>query len=356
METRGAAIIDFVEAAYDLRSEGDRWLSQLIEAGVPILDHGLGVFALTLWRPAKPGPVVIDQLHLEQGRPHLADHLARLSGELDMERLWPLTRSGIPKTLSEATQDHDPAVFREIMRHFDFAKDGLGLSAADPDGRGVYLILPLPKVVSLTPKERERWQMLAAHFGAGYRLRRAAAATAKKPRADLPHGAEALIDPTQFRVTEAHGSAKSRDARDALRDAARRVDRARGRMRERQPGKALELWRALVRGRWSTIDWFDSDGRRFVLCVPNEPHVTDPRGLSEREYQVVAYAAAGQTNKLIGYHLGLSKGRISGLLSSAMRKLGAQNRAQLINKFRDFSGTVNTEAPPPSPKDGVTEH
>jgi DNA-binding CsgD family transcriptional regulator len=44
----------------------------------------------------------------------------------------------------------------------------------------------------------------------------------------------------------------------------------------------------------------------------------------------------GQTNKLIAYQLGLSKGRVSTLMSSAMRKLGVQTRAQLIEKLRDF--------------------
>jgi DNA-binding CsgD family transcriptional regulator len=112
------------------------------------------------------------------------------------------------------------------------------------------------------------------------------------------------------------------------------------------------MWRALVRGRWSMVDWFDSDGRRFVLGVPNQLQVADPRGLSEREYQVVAYAAAGQTNKMIGYNLGLSKGRVSTLLSSATRKLGAQNRAQLIKMFRGVNRALNPEGSAPWPTDG----
>ena len=28
----------------------------------------------------------------------------------------------------------------------------------------------------------------------------------------------------------------------------------------------------------SLVDYFDTDGRRFVLALPNSPHVTDPRG------------------------------------------------------------------------------
>jgi DNA-binding CsgD family transcriptional regulator len=84
------------------------------------------------------------------------------------------------------------------------------------------------------------------------------------------------------------------------------------------------------------VDWFDTDGRRFVLALPNSPHIADPRGLTERESQVVAYAVLGQSNKLIAYRLGLSRSRVSMLLRSAMRKLNVQTRVQLVLKMREF--------------------
>jgi DNA-binding CsgD family transcriptional regulator len=334
----GSAIIDFVEAAYDLRAEPREWLPRLLRAGAPIMDHGLGFFALTCTRPPQPGPLIIDQVHAVSGPEDLSERLTRLLSVLDMELLWPLSRPGMPKTLSEVTSSRDPRVFEQIVRHFDLAKDGLGISALDPNGRGAYLIAALPEVTALTHKSREHWQMLAAHFGAGHRLRCALsdAYSNGDVTTELPHGAEAVIDPQSFRVTDAIGEAKSPDALGALRDAAVHIDRARGDLRERDPENALELWRALVRGRWSTVDWFDSDGRRFMLAVPNAPEATDPRGLTERETQVVAYAFFGFTNKLIAYHLGLSNGRVSTLLGSAMRKLGVQTRAQLMKKLHDF--------------------
>lgn len=335
MEPIGSALINFVEAAYSLECNDDDWLPALLEAGAPVLDHGLGVFALTCTRPPQSGPLVVDRLHAISGLEDLAERFRRVERETPPGVLWALSRPTVPKTLSEAAGDNLEA-FRFVMHHFDFAKDGLGMSAFDPDGQGVYLIAPLPKVTTLSEKVRDRFQMLAAHFGAGYRLRRALTDSGPKHEADLPRGAEALIDPNGFRIVGAEGPAKSKDARAALHDAAVQVDRARGRMREEDPEKALELWTALVRGRWSTVDWFDSDGRRFVLGLPNAPTVTDPRGLTDREHQVVSYAINGQTNKLIAYQLGLSKGRVSTLMSSAMRKLGVQTRAQLIKKLRDF--------------------
>jgi len=73
-----------------------------------------------------------------------------------------------------------------------------------------------------------------------------------------------------------------------------------------------------------------------VLALPNAPRVSDPRGLTERESQIVAYAVLGQTNKMIAYRLGLSQSRVSTLLRSVMRKLNVQTRAQLVLKMRDF--------------------
>lgn len=333
-----SAIIDFTEASYDLETAHDDWLRKLVSAGAPFLDHGLGVFALDAIRPSAPGPLVFKGLHVFGGPPELEKGIAELQSQVDLSLLWPISRAGVPKTLSEVTQKYDPAVFRAIMEHFGFCRDALGLSVLGSDGKALYLVIALPTVTTLSAKARERWHMLAAHFGAGHRLRCALVELDRGSAAEtgLPWGAEAVIDPKGFHVADAAGEAESRSARDALRDAARLVDAARGKMRQTDPDKALELWKALVRGRWSTIDWFDSDGRRYVLGIPNAPDVLDPRGLTQREMQVVSYAVLGLTSKLIAYHLGISTGRVSTLLNSAMRKLGVNTKAELIKKLADF--------------------
>lgn len=84
------------------------------------------------------------------------------------------------------------------------------------------------------------------------------------------------------------------------------------------------------------VDWFDTDRRRFVLAIPNAPGLTDPRGLTERENQVVTYAVLGQSNKMIAYRLGLSTSRVSTLLRSSMHKLGFRTRSQMVKQMGDF--------------------
>jgi hypothetical protein len=277
----GSALIDFTEAVYDLAVESDEWLPKLLEAGAPVIDHGLGVFALTCMRPQQRAPLVIDRLHALSAPDDLIDRLMRLQRVMPDDLLWPLSRPGMPKTLSETAGD-DVEAFNLIMRHFDFAKDGLGLSAFDPNGYGVYLIAPLPKVMTLPEKSRERWQMIATHFGAGYRLRRALQNSPPQPATSLPHGAEVVIDPSSFRVTDAEGQAKSAVALKALREAAMQVDRARGKMRETDPEQALEHWKALVRGRWSTARPHHARDASRGLCglrANQQAHRVQPRAI-----------------------------------------------------------------------------
>ena len=107
---------------------------------------------------------MIDQVHARLGPGDFAARIDKLKHELDMSLLWPVTRPGMPKTLSEVSAEHAPEVFRLIMERFGFAKDGLGLNAFDPDGRGIFVISALPKVTRLSPRQRELLQMVAAHF------------------------------------------------------------------------------------------------------------------------------------------------------------------------------------------------
>ena len=100
--------------------------------------------------------------------------------------------------------------------------------------------------------------------------------------------------------------------------------------------KALEIWKAIARGRWSIVDWIDSGDRRLILAVPTPTETFNPRGLTNREMQVVAHAVFGHSNKFISNHLTISAARVSLLLSSSIRKLGARTPAHLVKKMCEF--------------------
>jgi len=113
-----------------------------------------------------------------------------------------------------------------------------------------------------------------------------------------------------------------------------RLDRARGTLGKSDSARALLLCEGLVRGRLSLVDWFDVDGRRFILVKPNTVKAGCASGLTTREQQVVMGAALGESSKLAGYRLGISPSRVSTLLSGAMRKLGVRTKAQLVVMVR----------------------
>jgi len=337
MDSVGSAIIDFTEAAYDLELSDEEWLPTLLDRGLPVFEHGLGVAGMRYGRPPDGGPFQLLDVYVASGPKDFAERHTRALSTTPSEVLREQVRPGRASTAS-ADADANDGQIAHYISHVDYCKDLLYLTAVDCKGSGVAVVAPLPEVTSLTGYAAERWQMIAAHVDAGHRLRQALSdhAAGEEPCPDLPYDAEAIFDGRSLRLTEAVGQAKERGSTAKLREAAITVDRARGKMRSTDPDQALKTWKALVRGRWSMVDWFDTDGRRFVLALPNSPSVTDPRGLSERESQVVTYAVLGQTNKMIAYRLGLSTSRVSMLLRDAMQKLGVQTRTQLVLKMRNF--------------------
>ncbi|MGD8824662.1 MAG: LuxR C-terminal-related transcriptional regulator [Myxococcales bacterium] len=328
--------IDLIEACYDLDKPQSAWLDALADVGAPLFDHGHG-FAIDEYVVSRSGRLANVSIEVVRkvGLPRDYDErVAQALAVLPPEMLANINPPGYAGTWTEMTRNY-PVESRRVLETFGYG-DLLGILASDPNGIGIRITAPLSDVVELLPKSREEWQMLGAHIASAYRLRRALASAKIVGRAAadrLPHRAEGVIDPKQFRVVDAIERGRGETARACLRRGARWVDRARSIGRQQDPREALRTWRALVCGRWSLVDWFDTDERRFMLAIPNPPEVRDPRGLSEQECQAVEYAVRGDSNKIIAYRLGLSQARVSTLLSSAMKKLGVKTRAQLVEKL-----------------------
>ena len=194
----------------------------------------------------------------------------------------------------------------------------------------VLVVAPMRILRRPSRAERSLWSRVAAHLGAGARLRGAIAA--RSDAADISAGAEAVLSPSG-KLEHGLAPATAPRMRDSLRRAAIAIDRARTRAGRADANAALDLWQGLVAGRWSLVDRFDSDGRRFLVARRNDPDVPDPRALTRRERQVLAYAAMGQPLKLIAYALGLSVSTIALYRGRAMRKLGLTSTAEVVRMF-----------------------
>ena len=336
-----ARAIDVAESAYDLGVEASEWLPRLVESAGELFDLGSGNIAMLGGGLRDDQQGTVSQIVTSDGKPDLAMALMSAVQEIGPEVIRSHTHSAMRSSVIEqlsALRESEPRVYDVYTRHLN-CKDVVSVHAHDPDGYGALFSMPCAEVAEPEPIVKRTWERVAVHVATAYRMRRrlnAAVASVGYAATDLPLDAEAILDPTSFSVREAVGDAQGEKIAATIREAALRVDRARGKLRRQDPDEALHLWKAMVRGRWSIVDWFDSDGRRFVLAKPNAPDLGDPRGLTNREHQVVTYASHGESSKLIAYRLGISKQRVSKLLRDGMHKLCVKTTAQLVEKLSGF--------------------
>jgi DNA-binding CsgD family transcriptional regulator len=318
--------IGIIEAAYALEPDGQRWLDRLVELAHPSLDQGLGVFGYE-YDLRDPGRFMLGARSLQRVQPEVTKDAESFSFGASAE----INRALYPRTPSFGTGSQRlghamarlPAA-RQIIR-FGMA-DGLAATCATGDGRGVVLGAVLGPKRRLREQLVATWTRITLHVAAAYRLR---TALLGRGALDPIPGAAAILDPSG-RVQHAVGSAKPRDAREVLRQAVLRVDRARGKLRREDAARALELWKGLVDAQWTLVDHFDADGRRFVVATKNPFLVNRSLRLTLRERQVAALVAAGHSNKLVAYELGISQGTVASTLSRALQKLGVRSRTELV--------------------------
>ena len=242
-------VINLVEAAYNLELGVGDWLQNVVATAKPILDPELGCYATLTEGVSKDGQHLITQVHIDGGPQDLALRYFQAAQAVGADGVarWSEALGARGVTAISEPRDDWPHVVDAITEHVG-CKDGLSISAIDPDGHGAYLSASSPEIIELTPGERECWQMLAVHLSAGYRLRRGlteSTANPGVPATEMPLNAEALLDPAKFVVSHAAGGAQDGEASKTIREAAVRVDKARGELRKSDPEEALELWHGL---------------------------------------------------------------------------------------------------------------
>lgn len=172
----------------------------------------------------------------------------------------------------------------------------------------------LKDVYRISSPQRVMWRRIAAHLAAGCRL------SGRQPTTEASD-VECVLS-AGGQVLEARGAAMDRDVRKELRDAVKRIDRARsGRMRK-DAMAALETWTGLFSGRWSMVDHYESDGRRFLLARRNDPTVTAFSAMPLRQRQILFYLSTGLSNKEIAYGLGVGEATVATHVRRALGTLG----------------------------------
>jgi DNA-binding CsgD family transcriptional regulator len=350
-----ADTLSIVEAAYLVTTPEPLWLERIVLAAQPWIDDGHGA-----------GGFLVD---LESTDGHVVHTPAAFGGDEEWMERWrpdwweramvPMPREVLAAMLAFApityTSHAGIAAARELPTMADFlaeiAREGaehifghalagprptsrlshpeaLTVNAIDPSGAGVVIAGTRAELAKRPPGRdaRRAWPRIAAHIIAALRVRR-------RLRGSPPiEGAEAIIDPSG-KLLHAEGTAAEKSARASLRRAALDVDRSRT-AKVRSTDDALELWRALHEGRWSIVDAFDTDGRRFLVARANEPASDPAPTLSSREQQVVDLLALGHSNKLIAYDLGISPSSVATHLKRAAGKLALASSRDLVRWAR----------------------
>ena len=314
--------LPILEAAYQPDADTERWLKQLTEQVLPVCP-AVGILAFTVDTrtpdaevdcPVLVGDIPDEALEfthfLHKAFPPQAlsrnysapscSHLSEFVDDPEMAPEWALEQL---------------SWLRDIARQ----QDGWRLVAGNPNGQAIVLAGALSEnTPAPSSAERWRWERVAAHIAAAFRLR-------LKRRGQSLDDAAAIFDSNG---KQQHLREGAQDDCAALGEALGQFQRSRARGVSGE--EALQLWTALLNGRWSFVQHADSDGRQLLVAYENEVHLQEPRALGRRERQVVEYAAHGHANKLIAYELGLSEPTVGTHLHRALKKLGLSNRTELI--------------------------
>jgi DNA-binding CsgD family transcriptional regulator len=326
----GKHVLGVIEAAYDVTRSRSEWLQAIATEAYPHLGAGMGILGFDYTVSAE-FQVRVGEI-AQVSMPHdLAD-----SRRAHVQKLPPdfvrRTFTRCECTTQRDVMDADPLVAEYNRPHADaFARkfgvrDILMVGGMDPSGNGIYLGAWLPSRRKLSRTKKRIWCRIAAHLVSALRVRK------RLDQAPVTEGADAILTP-QGRVDEARGEASEQVARAALREAVRKVERARSAVGRRDPDGAVAEWKALVDGRWSLVEHFEAGGRRYLIARRNDVPLSGYAQLSDREHQVVAHAALGHSNKLIAYELGLADSTVRVLLFRAATKFGVTRRKDLIEKF-----------------------
>jgi DNA-binding CsgD family transcriptional regulator len=328
--------VGVVEAAYDLDAPEDEWLERLLDAVIGLIPSAAG--ALIYEFNARAGLTVQPRVWrgVDESFVTATLELNRASSEREIQLFY---RSGvITGTVSEMLRATGSSITEnETYQESTAARgfpDSWGLTVSGPAYRGLTFNAPLDRIRTVPPAQRRRWLQIGAHVQAAYRLRRR-----------FDRDPEAVLEPSG-RVCRLERAAQGSSRRERLQRAVIAAERARTSSGRSEGASGLDEWRALVAGRWTLIESFERDRRRYYTAYPNAPHVRSFHALSPREEQVVAYVAQGDSNKLIAYQLGITLGSVSNSLSRAMAKMGLRTRQELIWLYNQLAQA--NDPPPPT--------
>jgi DNA-binding NarL/FixJ family response regulator len=192
------------------------------------------------------------------------------------------------------------------------AVDALGLVVQPKPGVVAVLFHIANQLIELAPQQKRLLTQVALHFEVAWRLRL---------NPDTVHG-EILPD---GRIADLEAGQVDTAC---LSTRVRAIERVRTR-RHRNELDAIDLWTALVDGRFSLVER-SQGGRRSYWLIENPSERVPLRAPTPGEVEVIAQAARGLSARLIAYSLGISESTVSSRLANAASEVGTGTRTELV--------------------------
>jgi len=322
--------INAIETLYRTDLTGSGWLAAVIEALQPALDPQHGGLHSALYYCPDPLTFMPEQFAMHEFGDHLLVIFREFTETLTEEfAVGSVLCPGVLRGTAIAG-------WNDIDNKSFFASgfvDALYMFAVEPDGNGCGICNFRREPVAFSLHDKHMLGSLSRHFSAAHRLQRKL-----RGHEVSPNMADAVLD-SNGRLCHAQRSAVDSAVQRQLRAAVRQSEAARGRQRRSDPHGALDAWGSMVAGRWTFVDHFDHDGRRYLLALDNSARPPGLDLLSPRERNVVDHALRGSSNKVIAYDLGIQHSTVKVLMARAAQKLGVRTRQQLLDKLRVVAGS-----------------
>ena len=311
---------EMVSGAYDLSGSFEMWFAAALSRLRTHLDEGFGAGGVV--STTELGEIL--QIHLDGAHP-----IHRVLSYLSEPLVGVIAPRGFAaKTFSEMIGIQASSRFIAPFRRAFVGADASSLWGVDGAGITLSIFSPRRELASARPFEHRLARHVMPHVCAALRLRRSLTGLGLETAS-----AEVVFD-SNGRCRNAQGMGEPASAREALRCAVLRMERDRARSSD----DSEDAREALLDGRWSLVDRFESDGRRFIVAYRNPPGVLDPRRLSPRERDVAARIAQGMSHEAVAAELGISASTVASVASAVIRKLGLGSARELPLFWRDAAG------------------
>lgn len=325
-------LVSFLEAVYALELDDRSWLDKVLWALSALCgrdNHYVGFFYdasnaadFKLWNPSLPNAPA------DMGEPFalfqsVVQNPTFVSTTFRSLHVGSARRTGMPYMAPVLAA-------RERIGWGDI----FNINGLDPSGIGCNVTIGT-RAPEYAPRPRDLavYRRLSSHLAAAFRVRRQLGVSQlggdveRKPSSRLD-GAEAVID-VNGRIVHAVGPAKSKLAQERIRSSAASIEAVRA--KKSTAGRSgLEHWHPLTSARWTLVDNFEENGRRYLVARENQAQAEGLGMLTDRERQIALHAALGLSNKQIAYALGISDTTVRVLMARAAKRLGMRTRRELL--------------------------